>query len=285
MNVATKSAEFTFIEALASEMSSKQLIFPTSLNATMKIRHALNDQNASTEKVARIVGMESVLSAQLLRMANSATFNPRGSLTTDLRGAITRLGFSMVRNLAISIGMKQLTQCGQHRDQPTIEGLWKRSIRVGALAYVITKKCSRLNPDTAMLVGLLHDIGKFYILYRACDFSEIFFDEPALWSVVDRWHANIGEAILQSWEIPDEICAAARDHRDLGRVHFGPPDLTDLIIAADFLDAHFYSETMKELNWNQAPHALINLDLTKERCEALMEEVEHELVEIFRVLG
>jgi len=279
------TAEFSFIEALAAELSSKQLIFPTSLNATMKIRHALNDPNGSAEKIARVAGMESVLSAQLIRVGNSATFNPGGKPTADLQIAITRLGVAMVRNVAISVGMKQLIQHEGRVGQPVIDGIWKRSIRVAALASVIARNCSKFNPNTAMLAGLLHDIGKFYILNRASVYSEIFSNDTALWNLVDRWHANIGEMILEAWEIPEEICIAVRDHRELRRTHSGPPDLTDVVIAADYLDAHFQNETTKDINLDYAPKAMTYLQLTPDRCQALLENVKHELVAIFHLLS
>lgn len=285
MTDADKSKEFAFIEGLTAELSSKQLIFPTSLTMTMKIRHALNDPEASIDKIRRIVGMEQVLSAQLLRLCNSVSFNPGGKPITDLRAAIPRLGLSMVRNVAIAVGMKQLKQQSQKETPPVVEGLWKRSVRVAALSYVIAKKCTRLNPDTAMLAGLLHDIGKFYILNRASDYSEIFVDDAAIWSIVDQWHANIGEAILDSWEIPAEISTAVKDHRDLQRAHSGGPDLTDLVTAADFLDGHLYPGSTEPIDWNELPMALRYLKLDEERSNVLMEDAKQELAMIFKAIN
>lgn len=280
-----KSKEFAFIEGLTSELSSKQLIFPTSLKMTMKIRHALNDPDASIDKITRIVGMELVLSAQLLRLCNCVTFNPAGKPITDLRAAIPRLGLSMVRNVAIAVGMKQLKQQSSKEPPPAVEGLWKRSVRVAALSFVIAKKCTRLNPDTAMLAGLLHDVGKFYILNRAGDYAEVFVDDAAIWSIVDHWHANIGEAILDSWEIPAEISTAVKDHRDLNRSHAGAPDLTDLVTAADFLDGHLYPGATVPIDWNQPPMALRYLKLDEERSRILMDDARQELAMIFKAIS
>ena len=284
MAEAIKNKEFAFIEGLTTELSSKHLIFPTSLNATMKIRHVLNDPDASIEKIIRAVSMELVLSAQLLGLCNCVTFNPAGKPITSLRVAIPRLGLSMVRNVAIAVGMQQMMQQSSHKTPPIVEGLWKRSVRVAALSLVAAKKCTRLNPDTAMLAGLLHDIGKFYILNRAHDYTDVFVDAAAIWSIVDQWHADIGEAILESWEIPDEICMAVKDHRDLNRVHTGAPDLTDLVTAADFLDRHFYPGIVEQIDWNKLPPALGYLHLDEECSRVLIEDAKHELAMIFNAI-
>lgn len=278
MSTEDRSKEFEFLEGLATELSSGELLFPTSLTVTLKIRRALNDANASTEKIARIIGAEPVLSAQILRLANSVAYNTGNNPTTDLRQAAVRLGFEMVRNVAIAVGMKQLVQTRSTAGTPKlVHGLWNRSIRVAALSFVMARKLTRLNPDSAMIAGLLHDIGKFYILNRAHAFTDFIVDEKALWEVIDRWRLSIGAAILESWEVAEDIRAAVLDHRDLQRTHRGPPDLTDVVMAADILDAHHHLDREPLIDWSGLPPALVLLNLDQASASALLEEVKEEL--------
>lgn len=278
----TQSSGFEFVAGLATELSSNKLIFPTSINITMRIRHALNDPNASTDKIVHIVGAEPVLSAQLLRLCNTAAYS-MGKPVSDLHAAVPRLGYTMVHNVAISVGMRQLMAGKAHgATPPVVEGLWKRSVRVAALSFVSAKRLTRVNPDTAMLAGLLHDIGKFYILNRARDYPDLFNNDAALWEVVDQWHADVGEAILESWEIPEDIDLAVRDHRDLSRTHSGPADLTDIVTAADYLDSTFHAGKIRELDWDAAPPALTRLNLNLESCTVLLKETKAELGQIIR---
>lgn len=283
----TRSKEFEFIEALTAELSSNELIFPTSLNATMKIRHALSTPEIPVDNIARAVGAEPVLSAHILRLCNSAAFNQAGGApVTDLRKATMRLGLSMVRNVAISVGMKQLIQSKSSSDTPRlIDGLWKRCIRISALSYVIAKKLTRVNADTAMMAGLLLNIGKFYIINRASAYTELFSDEAALWELVDQWHANIGTAILESWEVPDEITSAVLNGADSSYTHRGAPNLTDVVGAADFLDGKFYSGDQADMNWGSVPPTLVALDLDQEKSVALMTETKDELALIFQAIS
>jgi HD-like signal output (HDOD) protein len=280
------SKEFEFIQALTAELSSNELIFPTSLNATMKIRHALNVPDISIDNIARAVGAEPVLSAHILRLCNSAAFNQTGSAISDLRKATLRLGLSMVRNVAISVGMKQLVQSRSSSEVPRlIDGLWKRCIRISALSYVIAKKLTRVNPDAAMMAGLLLNIGKFYILNRAHAYTELFSDETALWELVDRWHANIGTAILESWEVPEEISNAVLNGADFNYTHRGPPNLSDVVAAADFLDGKFYSGSEAAMDWHSVPQTLIALNLDEEKSAALIAETKDELTLIFQAIA
>jgi putative nucleotidyltransferase with HDIG domain len=281
-----RAKEFEFLEKLSEELSSGELLFPTSLTVTMKIRRALNDPTASIDKVARIIGAEPVLTAQILRLANSVAYSAGGTATNDLKQAAVRLGFETTRNVAITVGMKQLVQTKSNTDSAQlINGLWNRSIRVAALSFVMAKKLTRLNPDAAMIGGLLHDIGKFYILNRANSFSEIFSDQQALWDVIDRWHLSIGAAILDSWDISADVQAAVLEHRDLERTHKGPPDLIDVVMAADVVDALHHLDRERVTDWNKLPPGLVRLNLDLPAVTALLEETKEELGLIFQALS
>ncbi len=71
---------------------------------------------------------------------------------------------------------------------------------VAAFAFVLARTCTKVNPDEAMLTGMMHGIGKLYILTRAIDHPELFNSETALNDIIDEWHAGIGKAILENWE-------------------------------------------------------------------------------------
>lgn len=286
MTTIEHASEFEFIQGLSVELSSKELIFPTSLNATMKIRKALSNPDISNDSIARIISAEPVVSAQVLLLSNSVMFNRSGKRVSELRAATMLLGFAAVRHVAIFVGMKQLAehqavgQVSQH-----MEGLWTRSLRVAALSYVLAKDLTRLSPDKAMLAGLLHDVGKFYILNRARQYQNLFVTEHTIWEVVDQWHANIGAAILENWDVDDDVRIAVMDHRAPNLPLNTRPTLTDVIATADFLDRHFVANTLDSVNWDALPVPMRNLHLTRERLDQLREETRGELSQILKAIA
>lgn len=281
-----RESEFEFIKGLSAELSSRNLVFPTSLKATMKIRQALDDPDMPTEQVARIISTEPVLSAQVLMLSNSAMFNRSSKKIEELRVAVTLLGFSVVRNVAISVGMKQLKdQQDNTSKSEQMEGLWTRSMRVAALSYVIARNRTKLSADKAMVAGLLHDIGKFYILSRAHQYQGLFTSDQALWELIDQWHADIGAAILESWEVSDDIREAVMDRKRTDLPLHTRPTLTDVVAAADFLDAGFVKQSLQDLDWSNVPGALKNLDLNEESASRLMTETRQEMAQILRVIA
>jgi putative nucleotidyltransferase with HDIG domain len=281
-----KTTVSEFIDGLTAELQAEDLVFPTSLNATMKIRQALNNPDISNDQVARIISAEPVLSAQVLKVCNSVMYNRSAERISELRVATLRLGFSAVRNVAISVGMKQLAE---HRAPGKIsermEGLWTRSLRVAALSYVVAKNLTKLNPDSAMVAGLLHDVGRFYILNRARHFGQQLVNENALWEVVDQWHALFGTAILKKWHIAHDIRDAIRNFGIADLPYSGKPGLDDIITAAGFLEGNFIATSLDAVNWEATPPALQHLQLDLEKCRILMDETREELALILQAIA
>jgi HD-like signal output (HDOD) protein len=124
---------------------------------------------------------------------------------------------------------------------------------------------------------LLHDIGKFYILNRAHQYQGLFVSDVALWDLVDQWHASIGSAILENWEIDDDIRIAVMDHRLPDLPLSNKPGLTDVVATADLLDAHFVDNSVEIVDWKTTPAAMKNLQLDLKKSEILFEETRLEL--------
>jgi hypothetical protein len=86
-----------------------------------------------------------------------------------------------------------------------------------------------------MLAGLMHDIGKFYILSRADDFPELFANSEALKELLNAWHTGVGRAIVEAWGFPEQIANAVDEHELICREKFENADITDIVIVANRL--------------------------------------------------
>ena len=103
-------------------------------------------------------------------MANSAALNATGKAVTDLRTAINRMGNEMVRSASVAFAMSQLRyneKLGAIKSD--LDDLWERSMLGAAFALVLARKCTKINPEEAMLTGMMHAISKLYVLIRAVD--------------------------------------------------------------------------------------------------------------------
>jgi HD-like signal output (HDOD) protein len=154
---------------------------------------------------------------------------------TDLRKAVSRMGFNMVRSVAVAFAMRQLRRKDVYSPmaQAQLEQAWNDSVEVAAACFVIAKRFTRVNPDQALLTGLLHVLGHLYIIMRSKDTEEL--SETELREVVEGWHANIGKAILESWGLPAALQDAVGNQDHLDAELDGPVTLTDILITAKLL--------------------------------------------------
>ena len=276
---------FAFVKALAAELSNGKVDLPSFPDIALRVRQVLSDEEVSQEKVVRVIGSEPMLAARLLQIANSAAINYSGRPITELRTAIARLGFNMVRSAAIAFAMSQLKKSDTLKglEQP-LDDLWQTSAAVAAMSYVVAKRFSRVNPDTAMLAGLLHGIGRLYILTRVTRYPGLLADQGVYSGIVREWHTPIAQALLENWEMAEEIISAVSNYEDLERKHLGPPDLTDVLTVSHLLSAFKDHPDTLELNMHDVT-ACRRLQIDTSGYQQLIEESQHEIDALRDALG
>ena len=84
----------------------------------LRVQRLLDNPDCSIDALGTLVSADPLLSARVLGTANSIAYNPGGRAITDLKSAISRLGFATLRALAAAIivrQMKDLSSVGEHR--------------------------------------------------------------------------------------------------------------------------------------------------------------------------
>lgn len=278
------TASFNFVATLASDLSSEELVLPSWPEVAAKIKAALLDEDRSEERLIRLVSSEPVLAARLIRSSNSERPVDTGR-AGDLRTAVERLGFTRARSLAISLVTAQIDN-GQaiRRVKAYLADLWRHSIQVAAIAEIIAKKYTTINPDEAHLGGLLHDIGKLYVLTRAQNEPVLCDCEMALQEVMDAWHTSIGAAIIESWGFCENFVAAISDHELCDLEGARSADLTDVISVANLLANQQRAEPRDQVDLNKVP-ACRRLKLHAGISTEILRISEMEIRALHQVIG
>jgi HD-like signal output (HDOD) protein len=268
---------FAFVQQLARELSKGDLVLPSFPDSVIRIRKALDDPNCTPEKLARIATADQVLAGRLLKMANSALLQRGNAVVTELRTAIFKLGFAMVRNAAISVAMQQMFQTKDLGNlAKLVKELWQESTMVAAASYVIAKTLTRHNPDEAFLAGMLHNVGKVYIYTRSRDNADLQADPRLLSHVLDEWHGPIGRSIIQSWGFSEAQAAAAEGYRDFARVVEGSaPNMTDVVQVARLI-AGTSTASKEQIEFAAIP-ACTRLKLNKQSAAPILTAANAEI--------
>jgi len=209
---ALKAQRFQMLKDIAKELEG-EVVFPTCFDAALRLRKELQNPDVHIERISKFIIIEPLILAKLMRMANSVIYNPTGAPARNPTEAINRLGLNVVRSTILAIAMNQLMRAKElvpFSDVAT--NLWEHSIVTAAAAQVLANAKSRLNPESAMLAGLVHDLGAFYTLYRSVQYPELRIRPESIRYLIVEWHESIGETLLNALELPEEIAHAVIDH-------------------------------------------------------------------------
>jgi len=277
------SAAFAFVSELAKEVSAGKVELPSFPDVAVRVRKVLADEAVANDQIARIIGSDAGLAARVLTLANSAALNRTGRSVGDLKTAINRIGHNNVRTAAVSFAIAQLRRAGELRNiAQDLERVWQEATLVAALAYSIGTRC-QLNADESMLAGLLHNVGKLYILARANRHGSLFRDPAALGQVMRDWHANVGKAIVENWGFPEHIAEAIGEHENIDRT-VGHADIADVLTVAVMSAGFMGHEVDFELNM-QGVKAFRRLGLDNAKCADVMQNCGEEISALRTALG
>jgi HD-like signal output (HDOD) protein len=272
---------FQFVRELAAELSAGRVELPSFPDAAARVQQVLSDETVTRERIALVIAADAGLAARLLTMANSTLLHRGGAPITDLKIAITRVGHENIRTAALAYANAQLRRAPELAPiRRELEQCWQEGMQVAALAHAIAKEARQVRPDEAMLVGLLHNIGKLYLLARSSKRAAGKLNA----SVVHEWYPSIGQALAENWKLPEHIAQAIAGQRDLERSHEGPPDLQDLLIVAVQLAGQIGGSSTADGNLAQLPAAAA-LGLSDSALVRVMLESQTELSMLQAALG
>jgi HD-like signal output (HDOD) protein len=229
----SESPASTFVRELAASLSHATIELPSFPDVALRVQQVLADDAVSTEMVVRIVGAEPMLAARVVSLANSAAMNPSSHPVTDLRTAVSRMGFDSLRAAAVSFAMAQLRSRDDYANiEKQLTQNWLESVGFASTACVVARRSQRMSADTALFAALVAGVGKVYVLTRASRHSALLADAAAYQAIVREWHTNIARALLQSWHVADEVIEAVQtyEHRN-EETRPGPP-LGDVLACA-----------------------------------------------------
>ncbi|WP_426116659.1 HDOD domain-containing protein [Massilia sp. PWRC2] len=218
---------------IAAQAQRGELSFPTNVDATLKLQRALNNPELHADAAARLVQAEPLLAARTVAIANSVTYNRSGKAVTTVRAAVQLIGFRVLQALAAAVIVRQLdSKITDPKLRAKADQLWKHSAHVAALSQLIARRISKVDPETALFAGIVHEIGGFYLLSRASEFPGLLDGEPEEW--IEYGESAIGRGVLAKLGVPAPVMEAI-EAMWVGLRALPPETLGDTLMLADDL--------------------------------------------------
>lgn len=215
-----------------SELRSNQMKLPSVPDAAFKVRRLVDRDDTGADQVAMAVSADPAMSAKLVRACNSPLYRGLNDVR-NVREAVVRLGMKTTRQLVTVFAMRDVFKSRQPVLQQHMEQLWQHSREMAALCWVLADSVTQINPEEAMLAGLLHDIGVVPVLVHAEHHPHLFNDPDRLLEAIAELRADTGSAVLENWAFPPAFIEATRHAQDWNYTSEQPqPQLVDVVIVA-----------------------------------------------------
>ncbi len=209
-----------------------ELSFPTNLDASRRVLRAVENPDLGVNDLAKIVVSEPLLSAKVVRLANSVALNPGNNPVRDVVQAVLRVGMAPIKSLAMVLIVDQLRHTQRHSACRDLSNrLWERGVHVAALAYVLARKLTRINADEVMFAGIVRDLGRFYMLSRAADYPALLQDKVVLAETINDLADPVTEKVLGALNLPASVMDAVLASRNYGGT-MPPATMGDLLFVA-----------------------------------------------------
>lgn len=213
------------------EIDNDRLILPTLPDVALKVREAISSGTATTGQLVEIIGSDAALSARLLKITNSPLYRGRVEIE-KLSVAVARLGMDTVRNLVTSIVLKQMFKPKTKQMENCFRKIWQHSVNVSSISRALASRCPHLDPDQAMLAGLIHQIGKLPILMCFENNPELIDDDEEFENILENLHSDIGKMIMLAWDFPESLIAVVSEYKNYQRNTELEADYVDLVQVA-----------------------------------------------------
>lgn len=257
-----------------------------------KILKAVNDPQTSAANVEQIFKYEPSFTLKLMTLANSAYYGSPGKVS-NIRAAITVLGFNMIKSLAIHASVNEFFNFGTNTSMFSGYDLWKHSVGVGLCAKMISRRLRLGNAEDFFTMGILHDMG-LIIEYQ-------FYREPFLQvltelkdqgghitdiekNVMGTNHAELAAMICQKWNMPEELGLLLKYHHSPLEVPDALKPAACVLCAANVITKKnrygFYYPSQEEV----MPEAMAILGIEKIDMEVLGEDFVQETQEMSMML-
>lgn len=275
------------ISKIKKEHAAGSLVLPSLPEIVVRVRQAVNDDDVNLGKVVKLIQVDPSLTARLVQIANSPLYRSRQPVENCLM-AVNRLGLKTTRDLVTCLVLNNVFNAENKMMRNKVQQLWKHSCHVAAIASTIAKITPNLHEDTALLAGLLHDIGVLPVLHYAAEFPEVLASEEKLNFVIQELRVSLGQKILQEWNFDESLILVSAEAENWLRNSAGAADYVDVVIVA-----HIHSNFGSSNNNTELPHllstpAFLKLGLSKMGPDASLEvlfEAEQGIRDMMAMLG
>ncbi|NDY55961.1 HDOD domain-containing protein [Desulfovibrio sulfodismutans] len=254
---------------------------PTLPKVLDEVARLVERSDSSTDEVAKLIAMDQVLSAKVLKMVNSPIYGFPGRISS-IQHALVLLGFNVLRGIIVSTSVFEIMS-------ENMVGLWEHSLGVALASSTVARAAGLRDPEEYSVAGLLHDLGKVVAtvqlpelkgeIEQAVKARDLMYIEAEK-EVLGFGHDRINAWLADHWKLPPNIKEGLSYHHkpQLARLY---PDMACAVHVGDFMARVFeYGFGGDDNVPYLQPEALKRLKLKPADVEGILGHLSEQFLEI-----
>jgi HD-like signal output (HDOD) protein len=252
---------------------------PTLPGIVSKLNSLAENDKSSIQEMARLVSSDQVLSARILRLANSPSYGFYRVAT--ISNAMILLGVDVVKSLVLSSSIFEIME-------KSALGLWEHSLGAGVAANIIAKRLHLPECEEISTAALLHDIGKVIIHLKLEDSyadiltmtaeKEIPMHEAER-ALTGTDHAEVGGWLAKNWFLPEKLAVPIACHHDVESTVAHQAKTAVVHLADILIKAGGFGFSGNECVPLIQPTAWKRLGMTEALLAEIVDELEEKLID------
>ncbi|NOT13793.1 MAG: HDOD domain-containing protein [Methylococcaceae bacterium] len=273
------------LHSFLEHYDSEALELPTLPDIALKLRKAML-QDIGIADAVKIIQLDPVISAKLIEVANCPLYMTPIPAKTCFT-AVSRIGLNATRNLVISLSINHIFKTNSPLIKFYLDKIWKNSLYISTLCHVLATLTKQVNPEEALLAGLICDIGTVPFLNFAANLPKDYYTETELNLALQLVKGPIGYKILVEWGFSDEFIKIPLYSDDWYQNTSSELNLVDIVVLSR-LHSLIGQTGMTELpaiTSIPAASKLKNFSLSPEHSLNLLYEAKSQINDAMKVLA
>ncbi|RZP79158.1 HDOD domain-containing protein [Vibrio vulnificus] len=212
-----QALETEFAQLVEQSLATGKVTLPPIPDVVLKIQQLCTQESTGINDVAECLLEDPGLAAIVIRVANSVIFNRRNITCTDLTTAVSRLGILRVRDIVTAQAIEQLKHSVNLNKECNAVLINSAAVsrQLGAVMVMVVNafrkhaaaKYDYLEPEKALLVGLLADIGLFCLVneYHLYLDKGNYLDQQIALQIFQTRCAATSKLVLENWEFDSDF--------------------------------------------------------------------------------
>lgn len=222
---------------VVSRIRSRDMDIPLLPRIATRIMKLSSDPNSSLSDFSNVIKQDQFVTGQIIKIANSPVYGGLCDIT-NVNRAIVQIGVRTMKDLILGISMgATIFRNPSFKDEMSI--LWKHSMAVGYICQELAQNI-KIDSEHAFLCGLLHDIGKPFLLDVVSMISKKKqarkrISQESLILVLDHLHQAVGGILARIWKFSDTITQSVAHHHEYPTLEGKTKQMANLVYISDLI--------------------------------------------------